>query len=174
MSFNYNNRKVHYWLSGIFLIPTLCIILTGVTLQVKKQVPWVQPKEVKAKFESSNLAVNDFVQIASQIPECRVSGWEDIERVDIRASKGIAKVIAKSGYEAQIELTTGKVLQVAYRRSDIIESIHDGSFFAGDVSKLGVFLTTGVVLLILSLSGFWMFVSPILVRRRKRKKAVRD
>jgi hypothetical protein len=60
------------------------------------------------------------------------------------------------------------VLQTAYRRSDLIESIHDGSFLAGDWTKLGLFLPAGVTLLLLWLSGVWMvWVQYIGKRRRK-------
>ena len=34
------------------------------------------------------------------------------------------------------------------RRSDLIESIHDGSYFGGDWTKLGLFLPAGIVLLL--------------------------
>lgn len=37
--------------------------------------------------------------------------------------------------------------------SDFIESLQVGSFFAGDISKLGVFLPAAIGLLILWLSG---------------------
>ena len=59
------------------------------------------------------------------------------------------------------------MLQTAYRRSDLIESIHDGSFFAGDWTKLGLFLPSGIALLLLWLTGLWMFWLPISVKRRR-------
>lgn len=52
------------------------------------------------------------------------------------------------------------MLQTAYRRSDLIESLHDGSFFAGDWTRLGVFLPTGVAMLVLWLTGLWMWWVP--------------
>ncbi len=61
------------------------------------------------------------------------------------------------------------MLQTAYRRSDLIESIHDGSFFAGDWSKLGVFLPSGVALLLLWITGLWMFWLPFSVQRKRRR-----
>ena len=67
----------------------------------------------------------------------------------------------------QVDLGTGKVLQVAYRRSDLIESIHDGSFFGGDWTKLGLFLPTGVTLLLLWLGGAWMFWVPFWAKRKR-------
>ena len=65
--------------------------------------------------------------------EAQISDWTDIDRIDLRPGKSVAKVRAKSGWEIQIDTGTGDVLHVAYRRSDLIESIHDGSFFADRV-----------------------------------------
>ncbi|HJS75063.1 MAG TPA: hypothetical protein VJ921_12305 [Vicinamibacteria bacterium] len=59
------------------------------------------------------------------------------------------------------------MLQTAYRRSDLIESIHDGSFFAGNWTKLDLFLPTGMVLLLLWGTGLWMFWQPIAARKRR-------
>ena len=59
------------------------------------------------------------------------------------------------------------MLQTAYRRSDLIESIHDGSFFGGDWIKLGIFLPAGIVLFLMWLTGLWMFWQPIAARKRR-------
>jgi hypothetical protein len=70
-----------------------------------------------------------------------------------------------------VDLGTGKVLQVAYRRSDLIESIHDGSFIAGDWTKLGLFLPAGVALLLMCAGGLWMFWVPFSAKRRRSAEA---
>ena len=57
---------------------------------------------------------------------------------------------------------------MAYRRSDLIESLHDGSFFGGDFAKLGVFLPTALVLCVLWGTGIYLFFLPYMVRRRRR------
>jgi hypothetical protein len=57
-----------------------------------------------------------------------------------------------------VDLGTGRVLQHAYRRSDLIESIHDGSFFGGNWTKLGLFLPAGLMLLFLWISGLFLFL----------------
>ena len=74
------------------------------------------------------------------------------------------KVRAKNRWEIQIELERGTILKTAYRRSDIIEQLHDGSWFH-DAAKLWVFLPSGVIVLILWLSGMYLFFVPILVKR---------
>ena len=55
-----------------------------------------------------------------------------------------------------------------YRRSDIIESIHDGSFFT-DYVKFGWFLPTAVLLIVMSISGIYMFLLPLFMKRKKVK-----
>jgi hypothetical protein len=50
----------------------------------------------------------------------------------------------------------------------LIESIHDGSFFGGDYSKLGLFLPTALGLLLMWFSGLWMFYVPFSVKRGKK------
>jgi hypothetical protein len=56
---------------------------------------------------------------------------------------------------------------VAYRRSDVIEQIHDGSFFS-DAVKLYVFLPTGVFLILMWGTGLYLFLLPRLRRKRPR------
>jgi uncharacterized iron-regulated membrane protein len=163
------NRKVHYWASIIIAIPSLVVICTGLLLQVKKQVPWVQPPERKGASEEPTLSLPQILAISRSVPEAGVRDWGDIQRIDARPSKGVVKVVPKSAWEIQIDAATGEVLQVAYRRSDLIESLHDGSWFHEWV-KLGVFLPTGVTLLLLWLTGMYLFFLPFWTRWRKARR----
>jgi uncharacterized iron-regulated membrane protein len=168
LHFNVLNRKVHYWASFIVAIPMLVMIASGLLLQMKKQWDWVQPPEQRG---TGSTPVVDFPRILtslSSLPDLGVRSWEDVNRLDVRPGRGVAKVTLNSGWEVQLDLGTGSVLQTAYRRSDLIESIHDGSFFAGDWTKLGLFLPTGVVLLLLWLGGMWMWWVPFAAKRRRR------
>ena len=97
-----------------------------------------------------------------------VAGWDDVNRLDVRPGRGTVKAWLMNGYEVQVDLGTGRVLQTAYRRSDIIETIHDGSFFAGDWTKLGLFLPGGLAMLLLWISGLWMWWVPFIAKRRRR------
>ena len=82
-------------------------------------------------------------------------------------SCGIVKVRAKNSWEIQLDTQTGEILQVAVRRSDLIESLHDGSYFH-EHAKLWVFFPTGLMLLILVLTGLHLFFLPYLARRRRK------
>ena len=103
-----------------------------------------------------------------------VQTWDDVNRLDVRLGRGVVKVWLMNGYEVQVDLGTGRVLQTAYRRSDLIESIHDGSFFAGDWTKLGLFLPSGIVVLLLWLSGMWMWWVPFAAKRAKAQPRPRQ
>lgn len=166
MHFNVLNRKIHYWSSLVVAVPVLIVIGSGVLLQLKKHWTWVQPVEHQG---TGSVPAVDFAGILSsvqRVPGLAVGGWDDVNRLDVRPRRGVAKVWLNSGWEVQVDLGTGQVLHSAYRRSDLIESIHDGSYFGGDWTKLGLFLPASLVLLVLWTGGLWMWWIPFKARRR--------
>ncbi len=161
-------RKLHRWGAVLVAVPFLLVILTGILLQVKKDFAWVQPvtqkrpgKEPRVSFDAILKAVQE------KAPEAEVKSWSDIDRVDVRPKDGVAKVTCKNRFEVQVDFTTGEVVQVEYRRSDLIESIHDGSFFS-DAAKLYVFLPVAVVVLGLWVTGVYLWVLPNAIRWRRK------
>jgi len=141
------------------------MVSSGIMLQLKKQSNWIQPN-VEVTSSSKPIMLQSYLDAVSNVKEANISSWDDIERIDIRPDKGIAKIKSKNNWEIQIDLETTEIYAKNYRRSDIIESIHDGSFFS-EVVKYGWFLPSGILLLILSLTGIYMFFIPILRRRKK-------
>ncbi len=171
MRWNVLNRKTHYWTSAVIAIPTLIMICSGILLQVKKQWTWVQPAEQRGTGTAPQIDLEAILTSVRSVPGYGSVGWDQVQRIDMRPGRGLAKVSLHDGWEVQVDLGTGAVLQHAVRRSDVIESIHDGSFFAGDLIKLGVFLPTGLTLAVLWLTGLWMFWLPFSVRRKRRLTA---
>ena len=98
--------------------------------------------------------------------------WEDIDRLDVRPEKGMLKVRSKNRWEIQLDTATGQILQVALRRSDLIESLHDGSFFSNRI-KMIVFLPTALVLVVLWGTGVYLFFLPQLAKRKKRLRKLK-
>lgn len=169
MHFNVANRKVHYWASFLASVPLLVIIASGILLQMKKQWDFVQPTEHRGTGTVPAVGFGHIMAGLQTIPSLGVSGWDDVDRLDVRPDRGVVKVTLKNRWEVQIDLGTGQVLQTAYRRSDLIESIHDGSFFGGDWTKLGLFLPVGLTLLLLWMSGVWMVWVQLHGKRKRRK-----
>jgi len=161
-------RKSHRWGAVLIALPFLVVLGSGILLQIKKEWSWVQPPTQRGEGKSLSVSFDQLLEIAKQTPEAEVQNWKDIDRIDVQPNRGIAKILTKNRWEIQVDLQTAKVLQVAYRRSDLIESIHDGSWFH-DSAKLYIFLPTAVVVLVLWLTGLYLFVLPNWVRWTRKK-----
>ncbi len=168
---NWWSRRLHRWGALACALPLVLVITTGLLLQVKKQVPWVQPPTQRG--ETSNVDPDqswaDLLAIARSVPQAGVESWEDIVRLDVQPERGIVKIRCRNRWELQVDLASGAVLSSSDRRSDLIESLHDGSFFSEFV-KLGVFLPSGAILLALWLTGAWLWYLPIRTRRINRRR----
>jgi uncharacterized iron-regulated membrane protein len=160
-------RKLHYWSSIVIAVPLLLVLVSGILLQLKKQVPWIQPPTMRGNGKAPTISFERILAAAKEVPGAAVSDWESIERLDVRPGKGIVKIRCKNSWEIQVDTHSGEVLQAAYRRSDQIEDIHDGTFIF-DKAKLWVFLPASVLLLILWISGLYLFLLPLWVKNKKR------
>ncbi|SNY94941.1 PepSY-associated TM region [Flagellimonas pacifica] len=95
----------------------------------------------------------------------------ELSRIDVRSQNGMVKFVFKEQFwEVQIDGATGKVLHVDQRFSDLIENIHDGSvldhyFHTKGVLKLAYTSIMGASLLIFTVTGFWLWYGPKVMRR---------
>lgn len=165
------NRQLHYWSSFVCAVPVLIIIVTGIVLQLKKEFSWIQPPTMRGTAKVPTLPFDQILNSAKTIEEAGISDWKDIDRLDVRPKKGVIKIRAKNRWEIQIDHQTGKVLHTAFRRSDFIESIHDGTFFH-DIAKLWIFLPSAVLLLVLWVTGIYLFA--ITQFGKKKSKRIRS
>ena len=172
MKLSRQSRVFHRWGSIIALLPITIIIFSGIVLQLKKVSSYVQPPTRSGAGTEPAIGFDRILEVARNVPEAEIETWEDVDRLDVRPGKGVVKVRCKNRYEVQIDAETAEILQVAFRRSDLIESIHDGSFF-NEHFKLWVFLPAGILLALLLVTGIHLFFLPYLARR-KRVGRVRD
>jgi uncharacterized iron-regulated membrane protein len=159
---------MHFWLSIIVAIPFLIVLLTGVLLQVRKQVSWIQPPTQRGVSNIPQISMDSILQVVKKIPVAKVDDWGQISRMDVRPSKGIVKVQVKSGIEIQVDLETAEVLQVAERNSDLIEALHEGTWFFDD-ANYWIFLPSSILMIGLLCSGFYLIFKGIVVRLKKRR-----
>ena len=170
MKYHVFDRKFHYWAALAVSVPLLIMIFSGIILHFKKHWAWIQPPEQIGIADEPGISFDQVLEICRGIPEAEVEEWSDINRIDVRPSRGMLKVWAKSNWEIQIDTKTAQVLQVAYRRSDLIESIHDGSWFH-DAAKLSLFLPAGITLLLLWITGMYLFILPYYVRWKRKHRS---
>ncbi len=167
MSAAKTQRKLHRIGAILVLLPALGIFTTGVLLQLKKDWTWVQPSTIAG--ESSELVItwDQVLAAVMGIEETEVAGWQDIERLDVRPERGMLKVRCRNRWEVQVDTKTGAVLQSTYRRSDLIEELHDGSWFHDNV-KLFIWLPAAFLLCMLWVTGSYLWLLPYLVKRRRK------
>jgi len=175
MKFSKLNRSTHNWLSIIIVMPALLIFVTGILLVFKKDIDWIQPPSRKGhSIATPVLPMAEPLKQATSTPQAQNFDWHQFERIEFKPSKGIIKFVTPALWEIQIDPTTGKILSVEKRRSDLIESLHDGSFF-GDFVKYFLSFPTAIILILLSFTGLYMFFLPIMKKKiRKRKAPVRQ
>lgn len=168
---NWWTRKIHRWCAIVSALPMLLVIVSGLLLQVKKQAAWIQPPTQRGTASDVRPKLNwdEILDSVRSLPDANVEDWSDIDRLDVRPSRGIVKVRCKSRWEAQIDLQDGAVLSSSYRRSDFVESLHDGSFFS-EPAKLWIFLPNGLALLVMWLTGVWLWYLPIRFRSRSKQR----
>ena len=169
-------RKLHR-VTGIFLFLFFFVIaITGLLLGWKKQSGLLPPS---AKGTSTNpaawLPVDSLQKRASYyLAEIDKGLSADVDRIDIRPGKGMAKfVYANHFLELQLDCTTGALLQASRRNSDIIEKIHDASLLdytleTGDWIKLIYTTIMGLALILFTVTGFWLWYGP----KRMRKQGI--
>ena len=163
------NRKLHRWGAILVAIPLIVVIGTGILLQFKKQSGWIQPPTQKGTGGELTVSFDRILEVARTVPDAEVNTWDDIDRLDVRPGKGVVKVRCKNRREIQIDTATGEVLQVSVRRSDLIESIHDGSFFYED-AKLWIFFPAALVLTGMWGTGLYLFIRPYIAKRNKTRR----
>ncbi len=168
VSFRKSSRSIHLWLSLVIFIPVIIVIASGLLLQVKKEFDWIQPPTQKAQNSRPTLSFDNVLNAVRQVPQANLNDWDDIDRLDVRPAKGIIKVRGKNHWEVQLNAQTGDVLQVAYRRTDTIEAIHDGSWFF-DGAKLWLFLPAAILLFVLWVTGIVMLITTLKSKYRKNK-----
>ncbi len=169
-------RSIHRLLGISLFVFFMIVAVTGALLGWKKDVGWMQSRTAAgSSFELSewkslaSLTATAEDYMAREHPELSAV----IDRIDVRPSKGIVKISFERHYHGlQLDGTTGNVLVDEYRRADLIENLHDGSFLddklgSGRLIKLFYTSILSLALLGFTLSGFWLWYGPKRMRRRR-------
>lgn len=166
-------RNLHKWI-GLFACVFLMVLsVTGFFLSIKKRFEWIQPTALAGGDVSS---AHDIVSMGLVFEAARIAGGEgfasfnDLNRVDYRPGDNVFKVRSANGLsEVQVDGATGKVLKTSHRRDQLIENVHDMSFFSGAMHDW--FLPViAVSLFLMSTTGVVMFLVPVFRRRKYRKQ----
>ena len=174
-SFTRTYRRLHKWVAVPLFVFMFIIGATGVLLGWKKLANFTPPTQKGvSKNPTEWISLGQIKNIAELYAKDSLRVAADIDRIDVRPSKGVAKVSFETHYtEMQIDLTSGKVLSTKKRWNDFIEHLHDGTIVDrligndGQHSKVTYTTLTSLGLMLLSFSGFWLWWNPKRIRKIK-------
>jgi hypothetical protein len=167
-------RKVHRYMGASLFVIFLFISVTGLLLGWKKNsngylLPNTQKglsSDAKDWLSLASLQERAVFLLDSLNPQLDTQ----LDRLDIRPDKGIVKFTFDKHYqEIQLDLMTGQLLSYGKRRSDLLEQIHDGSWIDRQLGsgffKLLYTSVGGLALLLFTITGFWLWYGPKLMRQ---------
>ena len=171
-------RKIHRYIAIVSFFFLLMVSVTGLLLI------WKKNSGGYLLAESHKGTTSDLSQWLSfdSLHSVAVATLRDsispglspkLNRIDARPDKGMVKFVFEDHYWGiQLDCATGKVLHIERRRSDFIEHLHDGSYFdklIGGTFKLTYGSFLGLSLLLLTVTGFYLWYNPKRMRKKKRE-----
>lgn len=149
---------------------------TGLLLTWKDQLQF-KPKSQESIANNRTLISLDIIKnnAVKHIESLNLS--PEINRIDYRPDKGIAKVRFENHFiELQVDCYSGKIVSEKHRTADLIEMIHDGSIldfvFKNESNPVKLFYSTitSLGLILLSISGFMLWIKPKQLKKYKSAK----
>ena len=177
-------RKIHRTTGACLFVFFFVVSLTGLLLGWKKHSSGLI---LSKSHEGTSTDLKDWLPIdslhknACKILHDSISAKLSLRlnRIDIRQDKGMVKfTFLDHFWGLQLDGTTGQLLHIERRRSDFIESLHDGSildhYFGTDHEQIKLVYTSvmGVALFVFTITGFWLWYGPKRMRRRKKGEVV--
>jgi uncharacterized iron-regulated membrane protein len=170
------SRWLHKWIGAFLGLVMLVLAVTGTFVAFKKHVEYLQP----ASRKGGKGDITEFVPSARvaeivlglNLPEARK--LDDINRIELRPSKRMYKVrleqtsVWKSPKELQVDAVSGAILNNGLRGDQLWLDIHSFAVF-GEWTKLVTMTLSGLALLWLTLSGYYLFAHPYWFRALKRR-----
>jgi uncharacterized iron-regulated membrane protein len=165
-------RKTHKWVGILLSVVFLNSALTGILLLEKKNYAWIQPPTLTGAERKAEdfISTRNLVEIVLSQDSTNFRSLEDIDRIDFRLDQRVFKVHSKHNYaEIQVDAVTGEILSTAWRPSDLLEDMHDGSYYAGWLHAT-LMPVAGGGLVLLSVSGIYLWLAAWLRKRRQKRK----
>lgn len=167
-------RKFHRYIAIPLMVFLLLIGISGLLLTWKNELQLNPPTSTVEKTQQP-ISLHNIEEIAQHYADSLTLD-NTINRIDYRPTKGIVKIRFEHHLtEIQINCYTGEVVSAKQRTADLIEMIHDGSIIdflfksESENIKLLYSTLTSLGLILLALSGYFMWRKPKQIKRLKRE-----
>ena len=163
---------IHKWAGLILALALAMLAVTGFLLLVKKDFASLQPPTISGHQGAAErfVTLQDLFKSVFAHGHPDFKSLADIDRIDFRPGKRVHKIRSVHNHrEMQVDAVTGKVLVVDWRPSDLLESIHDGSFF-GDIVHDVLMPVVAFGLLLMVGTGLYLWIVPTARKWRRRRR----
>jgi uncharacterized iron-regulated membrane protein len=160
--------EVHKWVGIVSALILVNVSITGLLLLEKKKVAWLQPptQTGAAGTAADFITIEELMAAVTQIQHPDFPDADAVDRIDLRPAKRIFKVLSKHNHaEVQVDAVNGHILSISLRRSDLLEALHDGSWF-GSWMHGWVMPLAAVANLLLVVTGLYLWLR----RRHSRRQ----
>ena len=102
------------------------------------------------------------------------NNFKHAESIQLKPAKGYINFSFKNNLNIQVDGATGNTIHIEQKNGSLIQDIHDGAIVDGwltnkfGLSKKIYSTIMGLALLILTLSGFWMWYKPKQIKQSKK------
>lgn len=150
----------HLWVGVTTASVVIVISVTGILLNHKRGLGFMPEVEhAPVAPLSASLALSVLVEAASLHAGDEVAS-AGVDRMDVRPRDGLAKVRFRDRdvTEVTVDLASGEVLHAGVRNDAFLEKLHSGEIFGSRWTLLSDL--AAVSLILLSLSGIWLWLVP--------------
>lgn len=174
-------RKIHRTTGALLFVFFFVVALTGLFLGWKKHsggLILADSYKGRSVEPKDWLPIHTLQEAAIKHAREKISATisTEIDRIDVRPDRGMVKfVFVEEYWGVQVDLTTGELLHIERRYSDLIENLHDGSYgdriigtSSGEI-KLVYTTIMGLALLTFTITGFWLWFGPKRFKKQNRQ-----
>ena len=169
------NRWLH--LAGGLGVAALVILLsvTGVLLNHKRELGFMDEPFQSIEYEPQEQEPMPLADIAAigitAAADPQIDAVNDIRFIDFRLPTGYAKVRFKDGASTEVivNVYNGRIVTVSERQDFFLEGLHGGDKLGGLWGRL-LIDASGVVLILLTLNGLYLWVWPVWIGRSRASR----
>ncbi len=175
------NRSLHLVAGLVVAVMVIMLSVTGVLLNHKRQFGLMEEPFVRKEYEPNEVTPLSLSSIATfgiaGADDPELSSVKDIRFIDFRLPSGYAKVRFKGeeSTEVIVNMYNGNAINVSSRQDFMIEELHAGELlteeFWGPVWGKRLVDLSGVVIILLTLNGLYLWIWPVW---SGRSRAARD
>ena len=171
-------RSLHNKFASVLFFFFFCIGLTGSLLSFKSAFTKViyENKTISAESKIANLLALDSLEsiATSLLNEKANKNFKKSEKAEIKISKGTVLFYYKEAYTVQLNGASGEPILIEKKFGGVIQDIHDGAILDSllinkfSISKKVYSIIMGLSLLLLTITGTYMWYKPLLIKKNRK------